>query len=191
MVTIGVLIGLSRPNHNHLIGVYIGNNTLIIVYQHRSLIYHSALERIEYLVRNNMDLGVLLHTGNFFRRYLTQLQKQSTDIKVSSLDIYSQPNFFEIMRHNFNEMNSLQIGDVIFFQRSGYDHAAIMYKFQKFEIIHKNTRHPVDNVVRSQILEMNQNKAIEGEVRTNYLLDVIYKSKIFKRNYYDDQYPPL
>ncbi len=190
MIPIGILIGLSKQNYHHQIGVYIGNDIVIIIYEHSLSNIHSSFDRIEYFVRNEINLGKLLNS-NFIQRNLIQLQSESFEITISNLDVFSDENFFEIMRHNFNEMNSLQLGDVIFFQRGHYDHGAIMYNFQKFEIIHKNTVHELELVIRSQIINGNQNDHIDGEIRTNYLLDVIYNSKIVKMNKYDKRYPPL
>jgi hypothetical protein len=211
VIPIGVLVGLSKESFNHQIGVFLGNflylpsylyfhlfnfdtgdDNLVIVFEHGSDI-NSSLDEIEKIVKSDKDLKEFPITNQYVRS-LDKLEKDSYKIVASKLNIFefkeNEKDFFDIMRHNFNEINKLEIGDVVFFDRGFYNHSGILANLNNFDLVHKNAKHKISELVASQLLGGgNVDKA--GEIRVNYLLDAIKTSKIYKFNFYDEQYPPL
>ena len=121
---------------------------------------------------------------------MSRLKNDSYSILISNLNLTGKSiEFFDILKQNLNEMNSLEVGDVVFFDRGLFEHSAILSNLETFEVVHKNSKHDSAYLLKS-ILESNKNVDKAGEIRVNYILDVIKDSRIQKNNFYDTQFPP-
>ena len=161
---------------------------MVLIYEHGSNIYSTFDEIHEYVINNknlaDFKTATIQHVKN-----LIDLETNSYKILKSNLNIVEKgKDFFEKMRHNLNEMNNLEMGDIIFFNRGIYSHSAILKDCESFQVIHKNSKHSFPVLIENYL---NQNSDKAGEIRINYILDVIDSSKIDKSNLYDDEHPPL
>jgi hypothetical protein len=121
---------------------------------------------------------------------LSDLKNDSYDISISNLNLIGKSHeFFDKLKENFNEMNSLEVGDVVYFDRGLFEHSALLANLDKFEVVHKNSKHDSAYLLKS-LLESNKNIDKAGEIRINYILDVFKDSRIQKNNFYDTQFPP-
>lgn len=133
-----------------------------------------------------------ISASNSIWKNLNELKNDSFTLTLSKINLLEKPlEFIQIILHDLNEMNSLDLGDIIFFNRGVYEHSAIFSNLETFEVIHKNSKHDSAYLFQSLLSGSYENMDKSGEVRVNYILDVIHESKIRKNNFFDEQCPPL
>lgn len=207
---VGKYVGISdQKNKCWKFALYLGNETLLVLYEKgkgTNVAVFEKLKNIKPLTKESLTKSVSSESFSD--------SENRIDLKNLSDQVYLAPhmeyfiyaiNLFDtssansvkaeqtldVLKYNLDQIESLDEGDVIAFERSFYEHHALLTDVSRMIVTHRSgePENPGNSfMISSSLLGLPTEKALVSE---DFLMDVADYRKLYNSNHkYDSRYPP-
>jgi hypothetical protein len=191
----GCCVGLIEKSTWKLL-VYLGDRTLLVLFELGKGLFHNSIQYLQYLdiekqnfeQKYKADLELILIDQYQSVRSNAQFYKYNLNlITTASNNKMKYADLLQIIKLNLLEIDQLEEGDVIMFDRGFYHHTAVLTDKLHMLCIHRSCD-GYSTVASASCLGI---PTVKASVSQNHLIEIAGFSKLKKSNeIFDKKLPP-